>query len=170
MHWQWGPVRVALVFGAFLLVDLAFVAGNATKIPHGGWVPLTIAAAMYFIFITWRDGRTTLRAELARRAVKLEELPKLLEGAARVPGTAVFLVSNAGYVPTALLRNLEHNHVCHEQVVMLNLEITRTPRYVGPARLGRNAAAQRLRGARALRIHGNAGCHGSPAQRAPARA
>ena len=44
---------------AFLLVDLAFVAGNATKIPHGGWVPLTIAAAMYFIFITWRDGRTS---------------------------------------------------------------------------------------------------------------
>ncbi|MBK6674718.1 MAG: KUP/HAK/KT family potassium transporter [Proteobacteria bacterium] len=132
VHWQWGPVRIALVFGAFLLVDLAFVADNAMKIPHGGWVPLTIAAAMYFIFITWRDGRTTLRAELARRAVKLEELPKLLEGAARVPGTAVFLVSNAGYVPTALLRNLEHNHVCHEQVVMLNLEITRTPRYVGP--------------------------------------
>jgi KUP system potassium uptake protein len=132
VHWGWGPVRVALVFGAFLLVDLAFVAGNATKIPHGGWVPLTIAALMYFVFITWRDGRTTLRAELARRAVKLTELPQLLEGVARVPGTAVFLVSNAGYVPTALLRNLEHNRVCHEQVVMLNLEITRTPRYAGP--------------------------------------
>jgi KUP system potassium uptake protein len=132
LHWQWGTARIAMVFGGFLLVDLAFVAGNITKIPHGGWVPLTIAAAMYFVFITWRDGRTTLRAELARRAVKLEELPSLLEGAARVPGTAVFLVSNAGYVPTALLRNLEHNHVCHEQVVMMNLEITRTPRYVGP--------------------------------------
>ena len=49
-----------------------------------------------------------------------------------VPGTAVFLVSNAGFVPTALLRNLEHNHVCHERIVMLNLEIVRTPRYTGP--------------------------------------
>jgi KUP system potassium uptake protein len=132
VHWGWGAVRVALVFGAFLLVDLAFVAGNATKIPHGGWVPLTIAAAMYLVFTTWRDGRTTLRAELARRAVKLTELPRLLAGSVRVPGTAVFLVSNAGYVPTALLRNLEHNRVCHEKVVMLNLEIMRTPRYVGP--------------------------------------
>lgn len=132
LHWRWGAVRVAVVFGAFLLVDMAFVAGNITKIPHGGWVPLTIAAAMYFVFITWRDGRITLRAELARRAVKLDELPKLLEGVARVPGTAVFLVSNAGFVPTALLRNLEHNRVCHEHVVMLNMEITRTPRYVGP--------------------------------------
>jgi KUP system potassium uptake protein len=130
-HWGWRPWLLALVFGAFLLVDLAFVAGNATKIPHGGWVPLTIAAVMYFIFTTWRDGRTSLRAELHRRAVRLEELPTLLAGIARVPGTAVFLVSNAGYVPTALLRNLEHNRVCHERVVMLNMEIVRTPRHDG---------------------------------------
>src|SRR4030095_5662303 len=85
-----------------------------------------------FIFTTWRDGRTALRVELARRAVKLDALPQLLEHATRVPGTAVFLVSNAGYVPTALLRNLEHNRVCHQRVVMLNLEIERTPRYSGP--------------------------------------
>jgi KUP system potassium uptake protein len=130
--WRWRRWRVLLVFGSFLLVDLAFVAGNATKIPHGGWVPLALAAGMYFIFTTWRDGRTSLRAELGRRAVRLEELPALLQGAARVPGTAVFLVSNPGFVPTALLRNLEHNHVVHERVVMLNLEIVRTPRYEGP--------------------------------------
>jgi KUP system potassium uptake protein len=131
LHWNWGLWRVGLVFGSFLLVDLAFVLGNATKIPHGGWVPLAIAAAMYFLFVTWRDGRISLRAELHRRAVRLEELPALLAGATRVPGTAVFLVSNAGYVPTALLRNLEHNHVYHERIVMLNMEITRTPRFAG---------------------------------------
>ena len=130
--WNWPLWRVALIFGAFLLVDMAFVAANASKIPHGGWMPLSIAAVMYFIFTTWRDGRTSLRAELGRRAVKLDALPELLSESTRVPGTAVFLVSNAGYIPTALLRNLEHNHVCHSRVVMLNLEITRTPRYSGP--------------------------------------
>jgi KUP system potassium uptake protein len=130
-HWGWKPWLVALVFGAFLLVDVAFVAGNATKIPHGGWVPLAIAAAMYFVFTTWRDGRTSLRAELHRRAVRLDELPAMLKGVTRVPGTAVFLVSNAGFVPTALLRNLEHNRVCHERLIMLNLEIVRTPRHGG---------------------------------------
>jgi KUP system potassium uptake protein len=131
LNWEWPLWRVVGVFGSFLLVDLAFVLGNATKIPHGGWVPLSIAAAMYLMFVTWRDGRIRLRAELHRRAVRLEELPGLLEKATRVPGTAVFLVSNAGYVPTALLRNLEHNHVYHERMVMLNMEIARTPRYVG---------------------------------------
>jgi KUP system potassium uptake protein len=37
-------------------------------------------------------------------------------------------VSHQGFVPTALLRNLEHNRVCHERIVILHLEIHRTPR------------------------------------------
>jgi KUP system potassium uptake protein len=112
----------------FLVVDLAFLAGNVTKIANGGWVPLTLAAVMFAGFITWRDGRASLRNELRARAVPSSELPALLSNATRVPGTAVFLVSHAGFVPTALLRNLEHNHVCHEQIVFLNFEIVRSPR------------------------------------------
>jgi KUP system potassium uptake protein len=131
-HWKWPRTLVVLVFGGFLLVDIAFVAANATKIPHGGWVPLSLAAIMYLLFKTWRDGRITLRAELNRRAVRLDKLPELLSQSTRVPGTGVFLVSHAEFIPTALLRNLEHNHVCHERVVMLNMEIVRSPRYTGP--------------------------------------
>jgi KUP system potassium uptake protein len=126
--WQWPTWRIAAVFGLFILVDLAFVAGNATKITSGGWVPLVLAAVMFAGFITWRDGRTKLRHELRERAVPWTALPDLLDHATRVPGTAVFLVSQSGFVPTALLRNLEHNKVCHERVVILHLEIVRTPR------------------------------------------
>ena len=46
----------------------------------------------------------------------------------------MFLVSQSGFVPTALLRNLEHNHVCHERIVILHLEILRTPRQDRAAR------------------------------------
>jgi KUP system potassium uptake protein len=127
-RWQWPIAGVALVFGLFLAVDLAFLAGNVTKIAHGGWVPLTLAAVMFAGFITWRDGRAKLRHELRAQAVPSSALPGLLANATRVPGTAVFLVSHAGFVPTALLRNLEHNHVCHEHIVIMNFEIVRTPR------------------------------------------
>ena len=126
--WHWPKWRIAIVFGLFLVIDLAFVAGNASKIPTGGWVPLALAAAMFLLFITWRDGRAMLRAELQRRAVPMSDLPALLKDVTRVPGTAVFLVSQRGYVPTALLRNLEHNRVCHETIVILHLDIQRTPR------------------------------------------
>jgi KUP system potassium uptake protein len=60
--------------------------------------------------------------------VPLTALPGMLQDCARVPGTAVFLVSHTGFVPTALLRNLEHNHVCHEHILIMNFEIVRTPR------------------------------------------
>ena len=126
--WKWPIWRVVAVFGLFGIVDFAFVLGNATKIPSGGWIPLALSAAMFAVFVTWRDGRALLRAELQRRAVPIAELPRMLHGVARVPGTAVFLVSHQGYVPTAMLRNLEHNRVCHENIVILNLEIQRTPR------------------------------------------
>jgi KUP system potassium uptake protein len=132
--WKWPYPKIALVFGLFLTVDLAFVAGNATKIPHGGWVPLALAATMFGGFVTWRDGRARLRRALQQRAVPWSALPDLLAKAQPVPGTAVFLVSHAGFVPTALLRNLEHNHVYHEHIVILHLEILRTPRQDRAAR------------------------------------
>ena len=57
--WRWPYWRIALIFGIFLTVDIAFVLGNATKVPNGGWVPLTLAALMYTGFVTWRDGRAS---------------------------------------------------------------------------------------------------------------
>jgi KUP system potassium uptake protein len=126
--WKWALWRVAALFGVMLLVDLAFVAGNLTKIAHGGWVPLALASVMFAMFITWRDGRQRLRAELESRAVPIKQLPDLLASTVSVPGAAVFLVSHSGFVPTALLRNLEHNKVHHEQIVILHIEIQRIPR------------------------------------------
>jgi len=127
--WEWPAWKIAVSFGVFLFLELAFIAGNATKIPTGGWVPLLLASIMFMGFETWRDGRARLRRALQRRAVPWNELPKLLAGATKVPGTAVFLVSHSGFVPTALLRNLEHNHVYHEHIVILNLEVLRSPRH-----------------------------------------
>jgi KUP system potassium uptake protein len=130
--WKWSLVRVASLFGLLFVVDLAFVAGNLTKLASGGWVPLVLAAIMFAMFVTWRDGRQALRAELAHRAVSDRKLPELLAKASPVQGTAVFLISQAGYVPTAMLRNLEHNKVRHAQNVILHIEIQRIPR-VDPA-------------------------------------
>ena len=83
---------------------------------------------MFSVFLTWRDGRQRLRHALAARAVPLSKLPGLLETAVRVPGTAVFLVRDSSYVPTAMLRNLEHNHVAHQRIVILQMVISRLPR------------------------------------------
>jgi KUP system potassium uptake protein len=127
-QWRWPRWRVAVVFGPLMLVDLVYLTGNLTKFTQGAWVPLTLAAALFCVFMIWRSGRRLMRRALRAVAVPLSQLPKLLSGVPRVPGTAIFLASDPDHVPTALLRNLEHNHVAHERIVFLNLEIMRTPR------------------------------------------
>jgi KUP system potassium uptake protein len=128
-QWQWHKRFVALVFGPLMLVDLLFVIGNLSKFLQGAWVPLTLATLLFGIFMIWRSGRRLLRIALRAVAVPLSQLPKLLEGIPRVPGTAVFLASDAKYVPTAMQRNIEHNHIAHQRIVLLTMEIARTPRH-----------------------------------------
>ncbi len=127
-QWAWPKWTVLTLFGLLLVMDCVFLAGNLTKIDHGGWIPLTLGAMLFGVFSTWRNGRTHLRAALARMALPRSDLAKLLKGVQRVPGTGVFLASDAAIVPSALIRNLEHNHVAHERIIVLNIEITRTPR------------------------------------------
>jgi KUP system potassium uptake protein len=127
-QWNWPMWQVAGLFGLMLVTDTAFVAGNLTKVPAGGWIPLTLGAILCLIFTTWRNGRLELRAALAKLAVPRSQLAKLVAGVHRVPGTGVFLASNANLVPSALIRNIEHNCVVHQRVIILNVEIADTPR------------------------------------------
>ena len=127
-QWNWPKGVVALLFGLLFIVDFVFFVGNMTKVPNGGWIPLALAAVLFTLFITWRSGRLELRAALARQAIPRSELPNLLAGVHRVPGTAVFLASTPDLVPSALIRNLEHNRVVHERLIIMTLEIVRTPR------------------------------------------
>ena len=126
--WGWRSWQVALVFGVLLLIDAVYLLANLSKFADGAWVPLSLAAVMFGLFTTWRTGRQLLRNALRAVAVPLAQLPELLTQATRVPGTAVFLASDPRFIPTAFMRNFEHNRVAHERIVLLNLEIARTPR------------------------------------------
>ena len=112
-QWNWPKWRIGAIFGLLLVTDCGYVLGNMTKVPTGGWIPLTLGAILCLIFMTWRGGRLELRAALAKLAVPRSELSKLVAGVHRVPGTGVFLASNPHLVPSALIRNIEHNAVVH---------------------------------------------------------
>jgi KUP system potassium uptake protein len=127
-QWHWPKSAVALLFGLMFLVDAVFVLGNMTKVPTGGWIPLALSAVLFFVFRTWRSGRLELRAALGKMAVPRSELAKMIASAYRVPGTGVFLASDPGLVPSALIRNIEHNGVVHQRVIVLQIEIAHTPR------------------------------------------
>jgi KUP system potassium uptake protein len=126
-RWGWGSAA-ALVFGAFLLIDLAYFGANALKIPSGGWFPLLIAAVFAYIVVTWRRGRAAVWEKLYARALPARGFIDQLDPALiRVRGTAVYMTGNPEVVPVALLNNIEHNQVLHEQVVLMTVRTLDIP-------------------------------------------
>jgi KUP system potassium uptake protein len=137
-RWLWGWSRWAslAVFGLFFLIDLALFSSNAMKIPQGGWFPLAVAVALVVLFMTWKRGREALVAKLYRDAMPMKEfLGVWNKTTERVTGTAVFMTSNPGVVPTAFLHNLKHNHVVHERVVLMKVNTEDIPRVLDAQRV-----------------------------------
>ena len=117
-------LRYALPFLAvFLLIDSAFLGANALKLWQGGWVPLALAAAIYLLMSTWKHGRAMLMERQRQRSLPIDLfLSDIgLRAQQRVRGTAVFMTGTAEGIPPALLHNLKHNKVIHEQVLLLTV-------------------------------------------------
>jgi len=135
--WGWSFVKAASVSGLFLIVDLTFLVANALKIWHGGWVPLAIAIALYFVMITWKKGREILSKRMMEKTVPLKLLLADLaaEPPVRVPGTAVFMYGSSDGTPPALVLNLTHNKVLHEKIVFLTVMTEDVPHVGGEQRV-----------------------------------
>jgi len=126
-----GSKRVGwLILLSFLfLVDLFLFSANVLKIPEGGWLPLVVGIVVFTLMMIWRQGRRLLaelqgrdRQPLKEFMLQLEEFPP-----ARAHGTAIFMTMSSGFVPPALLHNLKHNKVLHEQVLFLTIKVADVP-------------------------------------------
>ena len=133
-RWHW-PRPVALGLTAlFMVVDVSFWATNLTKIPAGGWFPLVVAGTVFVFMTTWQSGRRLLASRMKARELPLTDFLASIatHPPARVPGTAVFMFGDKEGTPRALLHNLKHNKVLHEQVVTLAVTTEDVP-HVGEA-------------------------------------
>jgi KUP system potassium uptake protein len=122
-HWGWSRLRAGSLVVLFLIVDLAFFGANVVKILHGGWFPMVLALGVFSIMTTWRKGARWRYGELSKVRIKFEDFftSLKLQPPARVKGTAVFMTQDADGTPMALLHQLKHNQVLHEQVVLLTI-------------------------------------------------
>jgi KUP system potassium uptake protein len=134
-HRRWSATPLWLLWTggiALVSVDLLFVAVNLTKFIHGAWLPLAIGLVAFTVMTTWQRGReliTTRRTDaegsLTAFVEKLRRNPSLV---AKVPGTAIFLNPGGATTPLALRANVERNHVRHDRVVVLSVEVDTVPR------------------------------------------
>jgi KUP system potassium uptake protein len=128
--WRWSAALSLGVTGVFLVIDAAFFSANLLKIAEGGWLPLTLGGAIFFVMSTWRKG-----VECVHEALELPDdlsrqfLDRLAAGQVpRVPGTAIFLTKSAQKIPPLVVYHIQHMGSLHERVVTLTVEFKETPR------------------------------------------
>ncbi|WP_371917916.1 potassium transporter Kup [Pseudomonas sp. B26(2017)] len=133
--WKWPPVLAVPVLIGFLLVDGLYFAANVPKIVQGGAFSVVAGIALFILMTTWKRGKQLLVERLDEGALPLPIFISSIrvQPPHRVQGTAVFLTARSDAVPHALLHNLLHNQVLHEQVVLLTVVYEDIPR-VPPSR------------------------------------
>jgi KUP system potassium uptake protein len=101
---------------------------------------------IFTLLTTWKKGRQILNERIFHRALPREVF---LESVAakppiRVPGTAVYMYNDPRGTPPALLHNLKHNKVLHDQVVFLSVQTEEVPYVNGDGRWSVEPLADRF--------------------------
>jgi KUP system potassium uptake protein len=127
--WKYPWSLAVAATGFFFVVDFTYFVANVVKVIDGGWFPLLIGGFMFTLMMTWKQGRKLMSKSLRDDAIDLTSFLKsvFLSPPTRVPGTAVFLVSDQGLTPNALLHNLKHNKVLHERNLFVTVKHHEVP-------------------------------------------
>ena len=113
----------------FFAVDFVYFSANVVKVFDGGWFPVAIGVVMFTLMMTWKQGRKLMSARLREDAIDLKTFLEavFVNPPTRVAGTAVFLVSDQGLTPNALLHNLKHNKVLHQTNLFVTVKHHEVP-------------------------------------------
>lgn len=131
-RWHWPLWAVLLGGGTLVFIDLMFLAANLTKLVHGAWLPLLIGLVTFTVLITWQRGRVSVTATRDKVEGSLPDFVGDIVGHEppypRIPGTAVFLNRGVASAPLAMRANVNHNHVLHQQVIIMSIDTLPVPR------------------------------------------
>ncbi len=149
IRWHWRPLAAAAVLAPLLLLELTFLGANLLKVHDGGYVPVTIAGIVVILMWTWTRGTRILHEKTRRTEVPLPAFVRSVEkesahAPVKVAGTAIFLTSDPDFAPAALLHNLKHNHVLHEQNFILTVRTANTPRVIPAERFTVESVSERF--------------------------
>jgi KUP system potassium uptake protein len=129
-QWRWPMIGAVAMIGPMLILDLIFLGANSLKLAHGAALPLIMGASLFFLMATWVRGNDIINRKLRRDTPPLDDFIAMLAARPphRVPGAAVYLTGDPTRAPGALLHNLKHNKVLHQQNVILTVETAEIPR------------------------------------------
>jgi KUP system potassium uptake protein len=129
-QWKWPLIGAVALIGPMLTLDLIFLGANSLKILSGAALPLVMGAALFVVMATWVRGNDIVNRKLQRDTPPLDDFIAMLSARPphRVAGAAVYLTADPTHAPGALLHNLKHNKVLHQQNIILTVETQEIPR------------------------------------------
>lgn len=138
VRWNWSIPAMLSITAAFLVIDLSFWGANIIKVPEGGWFPIVIAGIIFTLMTTWKKGRGILSDHMQSLDLPFEKFMDDIQSHVdmdedkikRVDGTAIYMYSNPKATPPALLHNIKHNRVLHNDVVLLSVKTTEEQAYI----------------------------------------
>lgn len=125
----WSRTKTILYLIVFATIDMLFLFSNSMKFADGGWLPVAIGFALFFLMTTWKKGRAILRQRLSQSSLTLSDLMETLklDMPFRPQGMAIFMHSADDGIPPSLLHNLRHNQVLHQNAVVLTVHTAEKP-------------------------------------------
>ncbi len=178
--WGWGTVATGLLWGTLTTINGSFLLASSLKFLQGGFVPLSIGAAVFLVMGTWRWGRkATFAAYSKKETMTIAELIQLHRSSRFfMERTAVLMSPTPLHDPSdrtpallqllwdrygVLARNLIFVQVTHRKVPYIHDD-----RYVVTVFDKDGRRRQHHRRRIELRLHGGAQCgagarrHGPP--------
>jgi KUP system potassium uptake protein len=127
--WGWSLHKSLAVLVAFLALDLPFLAANIGKFKDGGFVPVLIGAVIMVLMVIWNRGRTLVGHRVRVRFASWETAESRINQRllSRVPGTAVFMNSNSGILPWALIRHVDRGRSLQDTVILVTVRVMGDP-------------------------------------------
>lgn len=126
------PAGAIVVVSVIAVVVVSLLASTLTKVAGGGWLPLSLAAAVLAVMWSWHAGADALHRARGRLDRPLKEaIVAAGKKAPRVPGSAVFFVSHPNLAPLALTTMLEHGRGVEERLAIITWRTLDVP--VAPA-------------------------------------
>jgi KUP system potassium uptake protein len=128
--WHWSKLRVFILFGIFLTIDLSFLGANSHKFLTGGWVPVTFALIVAFIMYTWKLGLEYLRNNFFMNKADLSKILKQLEYKSlnHLPNvTAIFITDIYDKSGGSFLHFLKLSRSMPEHVLIVDYVVENIP-------------------------------------------
>ena len=132
--WNWSKTAGFFLFVPLLMLDLLFLTANSLKFLDGGYVPVTIGAALYTIMVTWRWGKRYWNATLDDfSTITMADALELKQHQRYSSERSLLILTNhhatklSDKVPPLLELFINRYHTLPEHIINLTVTRSRTP-------------------------------------------